>query len=413
MSSMTSVALISMHTSPLDQPGSGDAGGMNVYVYNSAIHLARQGMQVDVFTRAAHMGLPQIAQVEPGVRVHHIQAGPFDGIDKEDLPTQLVPFAQGMLEAGDKSDVKWDVIHSHYWLSGQVGSLVAQRWDIPLVHTAHTLAAVKNSSLAAGDKPEPESRRIVEQQVVDSASRLVVNSDQEARELVSFYDADMRAIDVVTPGVDLDTFSSGGAGGTERARRSLGLPQSAQVLAFVGRIQPLKAPDVLVKAVAEIVKADPARPLFLLVVGGLSGNGIETPYSLPTLVAQLGLTDRVRFLRPRPALSLREVYRAADIVAVPSYSESFGLVAMEAQACGTPVVAADVGGLSAAINHDSTGLLVENHDPQQWAQVLSGLLDTHPRRLRMADNARSRAQNFCWSQTAKALIGSYEAAQVR
>ena len=402
------VAVLSFHTSPLAQPGTGDAGGLNVYVLQTARRLAQRGVEVEIFTRATHSSQPPVEEAGDGVLVRNIVAGPFEGLRKEDLPTQLCPFVAGVMraEAGHAPGY-YDLIHSHYWLSGQAGLVAAEHWGVPLVHTAHTLAEVKNAVLTAGDTPEPESRRIGEQQIVDAAHRLVVNTTGERDELVGYYDADPADIDIVPPGADLEQYTPGTQRGTEKARRALGLAQKTEVIAFVGRIQPLKAPDVVVRALAEIVRADPHRDVRLLVVGGPSGSGLERPRSLMDLADELGVADRVNFLAPRPPSELVDVYRAADIVAVPSYSESFGLVALEAQACGTPVVAAAVGGLPTAVADGRTGLTVDGHDPREWARVLGSLLDDDDTRLAMSRNAPDHAAGFSWDSTADGLLASY------
>ena len=402
------IAVLSFHTSPLAQPGTGDAGGLNVYVLQTARRLARRGVEVEVFTRATHSSQPPVEQAGDGVLVRNIVAGPFDGLRKEDLPTQLCPFVAGVMRAeAGHAPGHYDLIHSHYWLSGQAGLVASEHWGVPLVHTAHTLAEVKNAVLAEGDTPEPESRRIGEQQIVDSAHRLVVNTTGERDELVGYYDADPAHIDVVPPGADLEQYTPGTQRGTERARRALGLSQRSEVIAFVGRIQPLKAPDVIVRALAEIVREQPHRDVRLMVVGGPSGSGLERPHSLMDLAEELGVADRVSFLAPRPPSELVDVYRAADVVAVPSYSESFGLVALEAQACGTPVVAAAVGGLPTAVDHGRTGITVDGHDPRVWAETLVGLLDDDERRLSMSRSAPVHASAFSWDSTADGLLASY------
>ena len=402
------IAVLSFHTSPLDQPGRGDAGGLNVYVLQTARRLARRGVEVEIFTRATHSSQPAVEEAGDGVLVRNIVAGPFEGLHKEDLPTQLCPFVAGVMRAeAGHAPGHYDLVHSHYWLSGQAGLVAAQAWGVPLVHTAHTLAAVKNSLLAVGDAPEPESRRIGEQQIVDAADRLVVNTSGELDELVTYYDADPADVDIVPPGADLEQYTPGTQRGTERARRSLGLGQRSEVIAFVGRIQPLKAPDVLVRALAEMARAEPYRDVRLLVVGGPSGSGLDRPRALIALAEELGVADRVSFLAPRPPSELVDVYRAADLVAVPSYSESFGLVALEAQACGTPVVAARVGGLPTAVDHGRTGLMVDGHDPAEWARALTGLLDDDEARLSMSRAAPVHAADFSWDSTADGLIASY------
>ena len=391
------VAVLSVHTSPLAQPGTGDAGGMNVYVLQTALHLARRGVEVEIFTRATSSADAPLVSVAPGVLVRNVVAGPFEGLDKNDLPTQLCAFTAGVLRAeANHEPGYYDVVHSHYWLSGQVGWLARDRWAVPLVHTAHTLAAVKNASLAEGDLPEPPLRAVGEQQVVDEADRLIVNTAEEARQMVSLHHADPKRIDIVHPGVDLATVTPGDRAA---ARAALGLPAHEPIVAFVGRIQPLKAPDVLLRAAALL------PGVRVLIAGGPSGTGHGTPDTLTSLAAELGISDRVTFLPPQPREQLVNVYRAADLVAVPSYSESFGLVAVEAQACGTPVVAAAVGGLPVAVADGSSGTLVVGHDPAHWAEAIAALLAADPAALSAA--ALAHAQQFSWDNTVDGLLGAY------
>ncbi|WP_434452517.1 D-inositol-3-phosphate glycosyltransferase [Lentzea sp. E54] len=408
---MKRVAVLSVHTSPLEQPGTGDAGGMNVYIVQTATRMAQRGVEVEIFTRATSSELPPVAELAPGVRVRHVAAGPFEGLGKEELPGQLCAFTAGVLRAEARHEPGYyDAIHSHYWLSGQVGWLARERWGVPLVHTAHTLAKVKNLALAEGDAPEPRMRVIGEEQVVAESDRLVANTDIEAGELIKLYDADASKVAVVPPGVDLDRFTPGDQ---RKARERFGIAQDAVVLAFVGRIQPLKAPDVLLRAAAEMLVRDPGlrSRLVVLIVGGPSGSGTERPKALEELAVRLGIADVVRFLPPQPGPSLAEVYRAADLVAVPSHNESFGLVALEAQACGTPVVAAAVGGLPVAVNDGMSGVLVHGHEPGEWAAAISGV--ALPQREHLASNAVGHARRFSWDRTTDALLTGYqEAAEV-
>ncbi|MCS5478364.1 D-inositol-3-phosphate glycosyltransferase [Corynebacterium sp. YIM 101645] len=400
------VAMISMHTSPLQQPGSGDAGGMNVYVLNTARHLARQGVEVDIFTRATRPSQGEVVKVEPGLRVVNIVAGPYDGLEKEALPTQLAAFAGGLVQFHRCNDVDYDLIHSHYWLSGQIGWLLRDLWEVPLVHTAHTLAAVKNAHRSADDSPESEARRICEQQLVDNADVLVVNTQEETNDLIDHYDADPERIAVVSPGTDTELFTPGTDRNTERSRRLLGIPLDAELVAFVGRLQQFKGPQVLIQATAELVRRNPGRKLRVIICGGASGAG-ATERQYLDLAEELGVARRVRFLDPRPPEELVTIYQAADIVAVPSYNESFGLVAMEAQACGTPVIAARVGGLPVAVSEGETGLLVDGHDTADWADAIEQLLDDDDTRLRMAGEAVLHAANYSWSASASQLASVY------
>jgi D-inositol-3-phosphate glycosyltransferase len=401
------VAMLSVHTSPLDQPGTGDAGGMNVYVAELARRLASRGVEVDIFTRATSGDLPPTVETDDGVTVRHVVAGPYQGLAKEDLPGQLCAVTSGVLRAEATRPEGWyDLVHSHYWLSGQVGWLAAERWNVPLVHAMHTMAKVKNLTLADGDRPEPEGRVIGEQQVVDAADRLVANTVIEAEQLVDLYGADRRRVAVVHPGVDLDRFTPGDR---KVARQRLGIAPDKIVLLFVGRIQPLKAPDVLVRAAAEMVALNPALRdrLQVVVCGGPSGSGLAHPHALDDLARDLGVRELVRFVPPVDRDRLAEWFRAADVCAVPSYSESFGLVAVEAQACGTPVVAARVGGLPTAVADGVSGVLVDGHDPRVWAQTLCGLVGDRVRLSRLSIGAVTHAAQFGWDATAEATIDVY------
>ncbi len=404
------VAMISVHTSPLDQPGTGDAGGMNVYVVELAKRLAERSLAVDVFTRATSSALPVTVEAFPGVTVHHVHAGPFEGLTKAELPAQLCVFAREVLRAEARHDEGWyDVVHSHYWLSGQVGALMRDRWGVPLVHSMHTMAKVKNELLAEGDDPEPAARVIGEQQVVDAADMLVANTDIEVKQLINLYEADPSRVEVVHPGVDLSVFRPVGVAD---ARARLGLPLDAVVLLFAGRIQPLKAPDVLLHAVARMLARDPAlrSRLVVPVVGGPSGSGLEHPEALAQLAVRLGVQDVVRFVPPVAQRVLVDWYAAATLVCVPSYNESFGLVAVEAQATGTPVVAAAVGGLTAAVRDGVSGLLVEGHDPEDYARAIERIVHQPALRSAMAEAAVRHARGFAWERTAERTLAVYRAA---
>lgn len=402
--------MLSMHTSPLEQPGTGDAGGMNVYIVELARQLAALGTEVEVFTRAVSSRLPSTAEISPGVTVRHVPAGPYEDIGRADLPAWLCAFTADVLRAEASHEAGWfDLVHSHYWLSGKVGLSAARRWGVPLIHTSHTLAKVKNSALAEGDRPEPPIRVQGEQDVIDSASRLIASTETERRHLIHLYDAEPDAVDVVAPGVDLTVFRPGSRA---ESRARLGLDPHGDLLLFVGRIQPLKAPDVLLGAAAELVRRNPARRrrLTVAVVGGPSGTGLDRPDSLVKLAAELGIADLVRFQPPVPQPELAHWYRAATAVVVPSHSESFGLVAIEAQACGTPVVAAAVGGLRTAVAHKVSGLLVPGWDPRSYANALDTVLSSPWWRSRLAAGAVSRAAEFGWSATARGMMDAYQAA---
>jgi len=403
------IATVSVHTSPLEQPGTGDAGGLNVYVVEVAKRLAERGVEVDIFTRAVSRDQPQVAELAPGVLVRHLPAGPFEDLDKSDLPGQLCQFTFELLrtEAGHAPG-RYDLVHGHYWLSGQVGAVAKERWGVPLVQSMHTLGRVKNAALATGDMAEPAIRLRGEAEVVAAADRLVANTDDEARQLVDWYDADPARVATINPGVDLSVFRPGSQ---LDARAHLGLPADGVVLVFVGRVQPLKAPDVVLHAAAELASQDPdlARRLTVAFVGGPSGTGRQDPDLLAELAAKLGMSGLVRLEPPCPQSELAQWYRAATVVMVPSYSESFGLVAMEAQACGTPVVAASVGGLRTAVRHGYSGVLVDSHDPSRYASAVRELISSPATLARLRDGARQHASRFSWSATVDSLLQLYSA----
>ena len=407
------VATLSVHTSPLDQPGTGDAGGMNVYVLETARRLAEMGVAVDVFTRATSSSLPPMVEAAPGVLVRHVIAGPYEGLDKADLPPQLCPFTSEVLRVEAQHEAGWyDLVHSHYWLSGQVGRVARSRWGVPLVHSAHTLAKVKNASLADGDTPEPLGRLVGEDRTVAQADRLVASTPDEARQLRGLYGAREDQVVTVPPGVDLELFRMADA---SAARTRLGVPPDAVVLLFVGRIQPLKAPDLLLRAVPPLLERQPELRgrLRVLVVGGPSGTGLDRPEALHKLAARLGIADLVRFEPPAPPDLLADFYRAADVTVVPSHSESFGLVALESQACGTPVVAAAVGGLPTAVSDGVSGLLVDSRAPDAFAAALERVVAEPGLRARLSRNARAHAEQFSWERTAEGLLAAYRGALVQ
>ena len=404
------IAILSVHTSPLHQPGTGDSGGMNVYIAETAKRIAARGIEVEIFTRATSLVEPEVTELAPGVLVRHIPAGPFEGLRKEDLPAQLCAVTAGVLRAeAAKNEGFYDLVHSHYWLSGQVGWIAQERWGVPLVHTMHTMARVKNLTLAQGDSPEPAIREIGEEQVVTAADRLVANTHAEAKELIELYHADPNRVRVVHPGVDLDVFVPGNQ---STARKDLGVASDAIVLLFVGRIQPLKAPDVLLEAAAEILRRKPElrSRLVVAICGGPSGSGLERPDALVTLADQLGISDVVKFVPPTSRAELVKWFQAASVCVVPSYSESFGLVAIEAQACGTPVIAARVGGLPTAVRDGISGVLVDGHEATSWADQILTVAMNDELRAKLSAGAIAHASHFGWEDTTDKLISVYNEA---
>jgi D-inositol-3-phosphate glycosyltransferase len=340
------------------------------------------------------------------VRVIQLNVGPVSGVTKEQLP-KLIPelsvaFTQAM------SHDHYDVIHSHYWISGKVAMPVAKELGIPLVHTMHTMARVKNLNLAEGETPEPMIRVQGETQVVAAADALVANTDAEAASLVSLYEACPDNVLVVSPGVNLKVFTPGS--GRASAREVVGLDKDAHIISFVGRIQPHKGPEVLIRAIAEMVSHSPhlRQKLITNIIGGASGANQSEVERLKELVSWLGIADVVRFAPPVPREDLPQWYRASDLVCVPSYSESFGLVALEAQACGTPVVATAVGGLRTAVADGISGVLVDGHDPRAWSSILARLLQEPQRRVLLSMGAVEHASHFGWDATSRGTLDIYD-----
>lgn len=390
---MRRLAVLSMHTSPLAQPGAGDGGGMNVYVRQLSAALARSGMSCDVYTRAWSPALSAVVQVEPGFRVHHVAAGPLAEVAKEDLPTLTGEFTDGVL-ARMEGGYPADAISANYWLSGVVGHEIKHRLDLPLVSTFHTLARVK----AEGDT-DPERRTAAELQVIGCSDAVLASCTVEADQIAGLYGGDPHRIEIVPPGVDHAFFSPGHR---PQARRALGVDPDDPMLLFVGRIQALKGLDVAARALAEVVESVPGA--HLVVVGGPSGReGAAEVARIRALVDELHLAGRVRMAPPAPHELLSTYYRAADVCLVPSRSESFGLVALEAAACGTPVVAAAVGGLRTLVDHAHTGFLVEGRDPSDFAAHVAQLL-LHPQIAgEMGRLAAVRSRSYTWSGAAGRL----------
>ena len=389
------VALLSVHTSPLHQPGGGDSGGMNVYLSALSRHLAKTGAEVEVFTRATSDDQGSVAMVD-GVTVHHISAGPPQ-IDKSDLASHLCAFSLGVMRHPAIRGV--EVLHGHYWMSGWAGRVLRRRLGLPLVQTFHTLARQKNDHLPAGDVPEPPLRVAAEERVVRDSDAIVASTASEAAFLRDRYGAAPGRVHVVAPGVDLDVFRP------DATARPPGTP----TILFVGRLQPLKAPDLPIRALAalhEVLPPDAPRPR-LLMVGGASGSGIGVtdPAALRALAAQLGVADRVEVHPPVPQHELALLYRAADVVVMPSHSETFGLVALEAQACGTPVVAADVDGLRSVVA--TGGSLVATREPRDWAHALVPYLLDASYRDAVSAAALAHARTHAWTRTAAGVREVY------
>ncbi len=412
---MRRLAILSLHTSPLAQPGSGDSGGMNVYVRELAAAVARSGADCDVFTRAWSPDQPPVVAVEPGLRVHHVRAGPLAPLPKEALVDVVAEFTDRVLGSmtspsglrlSDEEGGAFEAVHANYWLSGLAGHTIKHELDLPLLCTFHTLDRVKAE--AGPEEVEadmPHRRAEAEAAIIRCADSVLASCSVEAEQIIELYGADPDRVRIVPLGVDHAYFAPGDRA---QARRALGLPTTGPLLLFVGRIQPLKGADVAVRVVAELGSVEGSDPT-LVVVGGPSGpRGEESYHGLVTLAEDLGVAGRVRLVPPQPHEVISTYYRAADVCLVPSRSESFGLVALEAAACGTPVVASAVGGLTTLVDHGETGFLVERGGPARFAQYVQKILAEPTLARRMADQAAADALDYSWREAAEQLAALHE-----
>jgi D-inositol-3-phosphate glycosyltransferase len=401
------VAMLSLHTSPMDLPGVDDSGGMNVYLRALSERLAERDVSVDVFTRCAGRGVPEVDAVGPRVRVVQVPAGPCAPAPRADLPGFVSTFADAVVAHPARPPEGYDLVHAHYWLSAWAGRSVARRWEVPLAVSFHTLGMMKNRARPEGEAPEPSIRLESERAAVAAADRILASTPAEAAVLHRGYGAEPARIRVVPPGVDVELFRPLPSA---PARGALGL-EDRRVALFIGRLQALKGPDLAIRAVAEAVARDPvaARDLVLVVVGGPSGSGRDvTLAALVRLARRLEVGDRVRFLPPRRHRDLPPIYAAADALLMPSRSESFGLVALEAQACGVPVIAAGVDGLRYAVAGGRSGFLVDGHDPHRYATRLLDVLREPVLAERLSAGGPRQARRFPWDRTADGVLGAYD-----
>ncbi len=404
---MYRIAILSYHTSPLAPLGGRETGGLNVYVRELACELAERGHLVDVFTRRSDADAPEVVPIVRGyapegesrARLVHIDAGPQVPMQKEALPAYVDEFAAGVAAFGQREGLEYDVLHSHYWLSGLVAERLKERWGLPHIAMFHTLGRVKNRSRIS--EHEPEARIEAERMIALSADRTVVASRDEQEQLVRLYGANVDRIATVPCGVNLDLFHP--IGKTE-ARRQLGLRDDDRILLFVGRIEPLKGVDILLGAAAQL---EGDSDCFVLVVGGDSAAQDGEVSHLRDLASELGIAERVNFLGAVDHERLPLYYSAADICVMPSFSESFGLVAVEAMACGTPVVASRVGGLAATVRDGETGYLIPWRCPEPFAERLELLLRNEGLRRAFGETARKEVERFRWGNVAEAMLALY------
>jgi D-inositol-3-phosphate glycosyltransferase len=389
---MARLAVLSLHTSPLAQPGAGDGGGMNVYVRELAAAIARRGGEVDVFTRREAASSRSVVDVEPGVRVHHVDAGPLGPLDKELLVEHVDAFTEHVLERMTSSCDRYDAVHANYWLSGVAGHAIKHELDLPLLVTFHTAERIK-----AATSGEPLSARAAaEASIVACADAVLASCEVEASQLTTVLGVPSDRVALVPLGVDHAYF---GPGDRTQARRALGIDPDGPLLLFAGRLQTLKGADLALATLVELARRSGDHRL--VVVGGPSGpDGAAFAASLHARAEEHGLRGRVTFVAPRPHELLSTFYRAADVCLVPSRAETFGLVALEASACGAPVVAADVGGLAALVDDGVTGRLVAGRRPAAWADAVQWVTEDPLRSMRLSTAAVLRAQPFTWRSAA-------------
>ncbi len=396
------VAFVSVHTSPLEQPGYGDAGGMNVYVDELARTMAGRGIVVEVFTRRTSREQPALVEVAPGYSVVHVDAGPPEVVAKASLPEYISEFAEGVVKWAYTTEARYDVTHSHYWLSGWAGVLVKEALGIPLANSFHTLGRVKDLTRRADDRPSPLLRIAAEADVIRLSDCVIASTPAEAQDLIEHYDASPERLCVSPPGIDHDVFAPGPAG---PARAAIGLGDGPLAL-FVGRIQPLKGLDVAVRAVAMMAPAIPG--VRLAVVGGPSGAGGPAEIErVRRLAEELDVSGRLDWYPAQPHARLADFYRAADVLLAPSRSESFGLVAAEAQACALPVVATRVGGLAYLVEDGESGFLVDGADPAGFAAAAGRVLTDGRLAERLSAGAVKNAESFSWETTADRFLELY------
>jgi D-inositol-3-phosphate glycosyltransferase len=409
------VAMLSVHTCPLATLGGKETGGMNVYVRDLSRELGRRGIVVDVFTRSQNPDVPRIkASLGPNGRVIHVPAGPESSYDKNRIVDHLPEFVRGVHELSRREGLRYDVIHSHYWLSGLAARHLRDAWGTPIVQMFHTLGQMKNIVASSPSEWEPDRRIEGEADVMGLADRLVAATPLERAQMVWLYGADARKISVVPCGVDLDLFRPIPP---DEAKRMLGLPPSRRIVLFVGRIEPLKGIDTLLRAMALIAPEIPnwQRDLSVIIVGGAPGAGVDKVNAelarLERLRAELGIEDLVTFQGAKDQDTLVYYYSAAEMVVMPSHYESFGMVALEAMACGTPVVASKVGGLAFSVQDGRTGFLVPERNAEALASRIRLLLCDEGLRRQLGRQAARWARRYGWPIVANQIVDLYEQAQ--
>ncbi len=390
---MARLAVLSYHTSPLAQPGTGDGGGMNVYVRELSSALARLGHDVDVYTRRDNSRVGDVVNVEPGFRVHFVSAGPPAALDREELTNYVAEFTDNVSGLFQLTGIP-DAIHANYWLSGLAGHRLKHELNIPLIMTFHTLERVKADTFEG----ESEDRAFQEAAIFACADAVLASCEVEAEQFVRFYNAERSRVHIVPLGVEHAFFAPGYR---PQARRALGIKGEDSMLLFVGRLQALKGVDLALETLIEL--RNRGRNIMLAIVGGPSGpDGRATLASLHRRVEEAGVISHVSFVAPQSHQLLSTWMRASDVMLVPSRTESFGLVALESSACGTPVVASEVGGLMTLIDEGVTGFLVDERDPEVWADAVEVVLDPQ-NATAMSNAAVLLARRYTWRSAARSL----------
>ena len=409
MSSQLRVCMLSVHTCPLATLGGKETGGMNVYVRDLSRQLARRGHQVDVYTRSQDPRVPRVSgAIGHGARVVHLPAGPEQPYDTNRAYDHLAEFVDGVGAQAERDGVRYDVLHSHYWLSGAVAMDLRERWGTPVMHMYHTLGKMKDSVAQQAEHLEEERRISVESAIARQADVLVAATAVEKEQLARLYSADEARIRVISPGVDTELFHPMPA---QFAKERIGICPERRFILFVGRIVPLKGIDTLLRAIAAIVQKSPElrEELCVPIIGGEPDRGREDEEiaRLQVLKEELGISDIVTFLGARDQDELQYYYSAAETVVVPSDYESFGMVALEAMACGTPVIASDVGGLATLVKNGRTGYRVPARDPDALAGKINRLLTDEGLRLRIGQRATCWAEGFAWPRIADQIEAVY------
>ncbi len=407
--------MLSVHTCPLAALGGKETGGMNVYVRDLSRELGRRGIAVDCFTRSQNPNIRRVShRLGPNGRVIHVPAGPEEPCDKNRVLEYLPQFTQGVLDFVRREGVQYDVIHSHYWLSGLVAGELRRAWRLPVIQMFHTLGQMKNSVANSPEEWEPVRRIEAEAQVMECADLLVAATPLERAQMVWLYGADAARIVVVPCGVDLGLFRPIPRA---TARRTLGLPASRRIILYVGRIEPLKGIDTLLRAMVLVAHQIPGwrEDLSLVIIGGGPGAGADKVNAelarLERLRAELGIEDLVTFRGAQEQDTLAYYYSAAEMVVMPSHYESFGMVALEAMACGTPVIASRVGGLAYNIQDGQTGYLVPERDAEALAARIVQLLNDGDLRQRLGRQAGQWAGQYGWPVVAEEILELYQQVQ--